>query len=170
VKPASYAARLAQETVETYVRERRVPACPDDVPDELSVAAGVFVSLKKRGELRGCIGTIEPTQENAAREIIRNAISSATDDPRFPPLAAEELDAIEYSVDILSAPEPATIDDLDPQRYGVVVYTGSRKGVLLPDLEGVDTPAQQIDIARRKAGIGQREEFELARFEVKRYH
>lgn len=167
--PESYAAKLAKRTIKAFTNEGTVVPCPDDIPEGLRSRAGVFVSLKKQGELRGCIGTIDPTEQNAALEIIRNAICAACQDPRFPPVAAEELDAIDYSVDILSAPEPATLEHLDAGRYGVIVKSGLRKGVLLPDLEGVDTPQQQVEIAKRKAGIAEGEPFELARFEVKRH-
>ena len=132
--------------------------------------AGVFVSIKKFGELRGCIGTFEPTRANVAEEIINNAISSATQDPRFPPVNAAELPHLSYSVDILTKPEP--VEDksqLDPKRYGVIVESGGRKGLLLPDLEGVDTVEQQIDICRLKAGISPDEPIKLYRFEVRRY-
>jgi AmmeMemoRadiSam system protein A len=169
MSPESYAAKLAKQTVEAYVRDRVVTRCPDDVPDELKMRAGAFVSLKVRGELRGCIGTIGPMEANAAHEIIRNAISAATQDPRFPPVGCEELDDIDYSVDVLTEPEPATVAELDASRYGVIVKAGFLKGVLLPDLEGVDSPAEQIAIAKRKAGIAEGEAFELSKFEVRRY-
>jgi hypothetical protein len=120
--------------------------------------------------LRGCIGTFEPCWDNVAKETVDNAISSATRDPRFPPVALEELDDLTYSVDVLGQPEQvAGIDQLDVKRYGVIVEAGPRRGLLLPDLEGVDTPQQQIDICRQKAGIGPDEPVKLYRFEVKRY-
>jgi len=133
--------------------------------------AGTFVSLHKRGALRGCIGTFEPTCPNVAEEIIQNAISAATRDPRFPPVQDSELDDLEISVDVLSPPEPVeSMAELDPERYGVIVESGWRRGLLLPDLEGVDTAEYQVEIARRKAGIGAHEPVQLYRFEVKRYH
>jgi AmmeMemoRadiSam system protein A len=132
--------------------------------------AGAFVSIKKKGELRGCIGTFQPTTENVANEIIQNAISAATHDPRFLPVNSSELDELEYSVDVLSEPEKvASKNDLDPKRYGVIVKSGHRKGLLLPDLEGVNTVNEQISIASMKAGIYLGEKIELYRFEVKRY-
>lgn len=163
--------KLAKKAVETYVRERRVIDVPPDVPEEfLTTRAGVFVSIKKDGSLRGCIGTIEPVQENLAEEIISNAISAAVRDPRFLPIEEEELDQLNYSVDVLKPPEEVhSISELDPKRYGVIVECGNRRGLLLPDLEGVDTVEEQIDIARRKAFIRPDEPFKLYRFEVVRY-
>lgn len=164
--------KLAKKAVETYVRENRVIDVPPDVPEELkNTRAGVFVSLKKNGALRGCIGTIEPVQDNLAEEIIANAISAAVRDPRFLPVEEDELDELTYSVDVLKPAEPVhDIRELDPKRYGVIVECGSRRGLLLPDLEGVDTVEEQIDIARRKAFIGPHEPIRLYRFEVVRYH
>ncbi len=136
----------------------------------MRVRAGVFVSIHKHGELRGCIGTFEPTKDNVAEEIIGNAISSATRDPRFPPMAASELSDLEYSVDVLTPPEPIeNKDQLDPKKYGVIVEAGFTRGLLLPDLEGVDAVDHQIDICRQKAGIAPGEPVKLYRFEVKRY-
>lgn len=168
----SPAVRLARETLETYVRTGKVIDPPADVSEELKAPAGTFVSLKKKGMLRGCIGTIRPTKTSAAEEIIANAISAGTADPRFPPVSEEELDEIVYSVDILKDPEPVrSLDELDPKKYGVIVRKGNRTGLLLPDLEGVDTVQEQIEIACRKAGINQNEGgIELYRFEVVRYH
>jgi hypothetical protein len=132
--------------------------------------AGVFVSIHKRGELRGCIGTIEPQRNNVAEEIITNAISSATRDPRFLPITPDELKDLSYSVDVLTKPEPIrSKDQLDSKRYGVIVEAGFRKGLLLPDLEGVDSVDYQIDICRQKGGIAPHEPVKLYRFEVKRY-
>ena len=162
-------ASLAKETVESYVRDRTTPR-PEGLTPEMMERAGVFVSLKKRGILRGCIGTFEPTQANVAEEIISNAISSATRDPRFPPVIPAELAELEYSVDVLTSPEPVeSTADLDHKRYGVIVECGARKGLLLPDLEGVDSVEHQIEICRSKAGIGSDEAVKLYRFEVKRY-
>ena len=112
------------------------------------------MSLHKDGRLRGCIGTIAPTEETLAREIVQNAISAGTRDPRFPPVQAEELDRLEYSVDVLGRPEPVnSLDQLDPKTYGVIVSYGRKRGLLLPDLDGVDTVEEQVSIARRKGGI-----------------
>ncbi len=161
--------KLAKDTVESYVRGGKAPG-PQELVPEMKERAGVFVSIHKHGELRGCIGTFEPTRADVAEEIISNAISSATRDPRFPPVAAAELGDLDYSVDILSAPEPVVDESqLDPRRYGVIVESGFRRGLLLPDLEGVDTVERQIEICRLKAGISAHEPVKLYRFEVKRF-
>lgn len=162
---------LARETIEGYVRGRKVIGAPKALAPEMEQKAGVFVSLHKDGMLRGCIGTIQAQQSNVALEIIQNAISAATRDPRFPPVQANELPDLEISVDILQPAEPIeSMEQLDPKRYGVIVQSGWRRGLLLPDLEGVDTADYQVDIARRKAGIGPHEPLQLYRFEVRRYH
>jgi AmmeMemoRadiSam system protein A len=164
--------KLAQDTVELYVREGKIyEVKDDDMPPELNERAGVFVCLKIRGNLRGCIGTFQATEPTIARETVRNAISAATCDPRFPCLRTAELDAIEYTVDVLTPPEKVRDkSELDPRRYGVIVQSRGRRGLLLPDLEGVDTVDYQISIAMQKAGIPPGADVELSRFEVKRYH
>lgn len=160
---------LARETVESYVRSGKILRVKK-LTEEMKGRAGTFVSIKKGGELRGCIGTFEPTRPNIAEEVITNAISSATRDPRFFPVTEDELPHLEYSVDILTKPEPVDdIKDLDPKRYGVIVESHGRKGLLLPDLEGVDTVEKQIEICRYKAGISPKDPVKLYRFEVKRY-
>ncbi len=162
-------AKLAKLIIESYVREGNMP---DDFEEseEMKERRGVFVSLKKHGELRGCIGTFEPSQKNVAQEIIHNAIASATQDPRFPPVSQLELPELEVSVDILSSPEEVKdISKLDPREYGVIVECGWRRGLLLPNLEGVNTVEEQIDICRRKAGILPSEPAKLYRFKVRRY-
>ena len=171
-KEESAYVRLARETIENYIKHGKIIAPPLGIPKEMiNQKAGVFVSLKKFGDLRGCIGTFMPTQENIAKEIIKNAVSAAVDDPRFSPVNASELEGLFISVDVLSAPEEVKdISQLDPKKYGVIVSSGYKKGLLLPDLEGVDTVEYQIDIARRKAGIYPDEKVKLYRFEVKRYH
>ena len=161
---------LAKETIESYVKEGKVPQPPLELTPEMNERAGVFVSLKIGGMLRGCIGTFEPTRLNVAEEIIANAVSSATRDPRFLPVGPEELSQLEYSVDVLTEPEAVESEaDLDPKRYGVIVESGWQKGLLLPDLEGVDTVEQQLEITRIKAGIDPDEPVKLYRFEVRRY-
>ena len=161
--------RLAKRTVETFVRKGEVVQ-PKRLTAEMKQRAGVFVSIHKLGELRGCIGTFEPRNANVAGEIVTNAISSATHDPRFLPVTRDELKHLEYSVDVLSEPEAvAGLADLDPRRYGVIVEAGWRRGLLLPDLEGVDNARYQVDICRQKAGIEPDEPVNLYRFEVKRY-
>jgi AmmeMemoRadiSam system protein A len=161
--------KLAKAAVEVYIREGKTVK-PDEISPEMRERAGVFVSLKKHGRLRGCIGTFEPTRDNVAVEIMANAISSATDDPRFPPVRTSELDELEYSVDILTSPALVnSTAELHPLRYGVIVESGYRRGLLLPNLEGVDTVDEQIRICRSKAGIGDDEPVKLYRFEVRRF-
>jgi AmmeMemoRadiSam system protein A len=162
--------KLAKETVEKYVTQGKIISPPQELTPEMREKAGVFVSIKKGGKLRGCIGTYSPTTENVANEIIQNAISAATKDPRFLPITPSELNELEYSVDVLSPPEKVEGPHaLDPKRYGVIVKKGGFRGLLLPDLEGVDTVEEQIRIAALKAGISPEEDMELYRFEVKRY-
>jgi len=161
---------LARSAIEVYIKEKRIINPPAELIPEMKEKAGVFVSLRKHGQLRGCIGTFSPTTENIAEEIIRNAIESATCDPRFPPVTQEELAELEISVDVLTTPIRVSSEkDLDAKKYGVIVKSGMRRGLLLPDLEGVHTPEEQIRICRRKAGIGEDEPVELFRFEVRRY-
>jgi AmmeMemoRadiSam system protein A len=160
---------LARATIETYVREHRV-VLPPPAEGLFGERHGAFVSLHLDGALRGCIGTIVPTQPSLAEEIVHNAIQAATADPRFSPLRPDELDRLEISVDVLQAPEPADLEDLDPSAYGVIVSCGYRRGLLLPDLEGVDTVEDQVSIACQKAGIGPHETVQLERFCVDRYH
>jgi len=164
--------RLVRETIENYIKHGKIITLPLDLPKEMiNQKAGVFVSLKKYGELRGCIGTFMPTQKNIAKEIIKNAISAAVEDPRFSPVNVSELEDLTISVDVLSNPEEVKdISQLDPKKYGVIVSSGYKKGLLLPDLEGVDTAKEQVDIAKRKAGIYPDEKVKLYRFEVKRHY
>ncbi|MCI6173397.1 MAG: AmmeMemoRadiSam system protein A [Clostridiales bacterium] len=163
--------RLARAAVEAYVLHHRRISLPDGLPEEMTGRrAGVFVSLHEEGQLRGCIGTISPTRPSVAAEIAENALSAASRDLRFSPVRRGELDRLEISVDVLGATEPvSSVRELDPERYGVVVTAGERRGLLLPDLEGVDTPERQIAIAKRKAGIGEGEAVTLERFEVVRH-
>ncbi len=163
--------RLARETVETFVRTGKTIKAPSDLPAEMKKErAGAFVSIHKLGQLRGCIGTILPTKKNIAEEIIGNAISAASRDPRFEPITADELEFLDINVDILSAPEPiASRDMLDVKRYGVIVSCGYKRGLLLPDLDGVDTVDEQISIAMRKGGISEHDDYTLERFEVIRH-
>ncbi len=164
--------QLAREAVELYVRGGRVREVrEEELTPELRQRAGVFVSLKIDGMLRGCIGTFQPQEPTIAHEIVRNAISAATCDPRFTCVTIDELSVIEYSVDVLTPPEPVkSKSELDPRRYGVIVQAGGRRGLLLPDLEGVDTVDYQVSIAMQKAGIPPGTAVTLQRFEVKRYH
>ncbi len=163
-------AELARKVLEHYLREGQIPKLPEPLPPEYEMKAGVFVSLKKQGQLRGCIGTFEPARGNLAEEIAANAVSAAVRDPRFPPVGREELPELDLSVDILGPLEKVeNEEDLDPRKYGIMVCKGSRSGLLLPDLEGVDSVKQQLDIACRKAGIAPGEKPELYRFKVTRY-
>ncbi|MEK6545899.1 MAG: AmmeMemoRadiSam system protein A [Nitrospinota bacterium] len=162
--------KLARETIEVYIKTGKIISPPSVLTEEMKGRAGTFVSIKKHGELRGCIGTLSPTQPNVALEIIQNAISASTKDSRFSPVTSQELNDIDMSVDILSEPEMVSSpDELDTKKYGVSVSKGWRKGRLLPDIEGVNTDEEQIYIAKRKAGIPPDEDVELMRFEVKRY-
>jgi AmmeMemoRadiSam system protein A len=161
---------LAKRTIEGYVREGKVPPLPKDLTPEMREQAGVFVSLKIKGNLRGCIGTFAPERKTVAEEIMANAVRSSTRDPRFSPVSPDELSSLEYSVDVLTSPEPVAGEtDLDPKKYGVIVEAGGRRGLLLPDLEGVNTVQYQIEICRAKAGIPANMPVKLYRFEVKRY-
>lgn len=164
--------QLARKTIESYIRTGAKIAVPDGLPDEMcQTRAGVFVSIKENGSLRGCIGTICATRDSIAEEIIENAISAACRDPRFPPIEPEELDELVISVDVLGDAEAVDAPDkLDVKRYGVIVTKGRKRGLLLPNLDGVDTVEEQIAIAKRKAGIGEREDAALERFEVVRHH
>ena len=164
--------QLARKTIENYVRTGEAIAVPDGLPGEMySQKAGVFVSVKENGSLRGCIGTICAVQTSVAEEIIANAISAACRDPRFLPIRQEELDELTISVDVLGDTEAVdSPDKLDVRRYGVIVTSGCKRGLLLPNLDGVDTIEEQIAIARRKAGIGENEDITLERFEVIRHY
>lgn len=164
--------KLARRTIEAYVRTGSILPVPQGLPDELfRMRAGTFVSIKKDGQLRGCIGTIQPVQVCLAEEIIQNAVSACSRDPRFSPIEAKELDRLTISVDVLG--EAEAIDSpkqLDVKRYGVIVSNGTRRGLLLPDLDGVDSVEHQISIAKQKAGIREEEDVELERFEVVRHY
>lgn len=163
--------RLARKTIENYIRTGSIISLPEKLPKEMYAhRAGVFVSIKKEGRLRGCIGTLQASQPSIAEEILHNAISAAVNDPRFSPIDPEELDRLTISVDVLGEMEKIeSQSQLDVKRYGVVVTSAHKRGLLLPNLEGVDTAADQIAIAKRKAGIGEEEEFHLERFEVVRH-
>jgi len=163
--------QLARYSLETYVRTGKKAALPEHLPEEMTNRrAGVFVSIKSNGNLRGCIGTIAATTGSIAEEILQNAVSACSKDPRFDPVEESELHDLVYDVDVLGPSESIDSEDmLDVKRYGVIVENGMRRGLLLPDLEGVDTVAQQITIARKKAGIMAGEPVRLKRFEVIRH-
>lgn len=163
---------LARLSVETFVRTGKPAQLPGDVPAELlERRAGVFVSLHEHGDLRGCIGTIVATTSSIAEEILQNGISACSRDPRFPAVQPEELDYLEYSVDVLDDAEPIdSLVQLDVKRYGVIVTKGWKRGLLLPNLDGVDTVEYQVAIAKQKAGIAiDDDDVELERFEVVRH-
>lgn len=164
--------KLARRSLETYVKTgQRLTSLPEDLPAEMTTQqAGAFVSLHKNGQLRGCIGTIAPTCDNLAWEIVQNAVSACSRDPRFSPVRPDELDELEYSVDVLGAPEPVDSPAaLDPKTYGVIVSCGGRRGLLLPDLDGVDSVEAQLSIALQKGGIRENEPYKIERFKVVRH-
>jgi AmmeMemoRadiSam system protein A len=164
--------QLARLTIETYVRDRR-RLTPADAPAPITGGpAGVFVTIHTAStdDLRGCIGTISPTEDILAQEVINNAIAAATRDPRFLPIRPAELDDLEIDVSVLYSPEPIdSPDQLDVKQYGVIVERGHRRGLLLPDIPGIDDVATQVRYARMKAGIGEKEEVALFRFRVEKY-
>ena len=163
---------LARLSVETFVRTGRPATLPPHLPAEMtSRRAGTFVSLHEHGQLRGCIGTISATTDSIAEEILQNGISACSRDPRFDPVRPEELDYLEYSVDVLADAEPiSSPDELDVKRYGVIVTKGWKRGLLLPNLDGVDTVDAQVAIAKQKAGIRVTDnDVQLERFEVVRH-
>ena len=164
--------KLARASLESYILHRKRIPVPEGLPGEMTgERAGVFVSIHRHGKLRGCIGTFLPTTGSVAEEIIRNAVSASTEDPRFDPITPEELPWLDISVDVLGTPEAVTSEkDLDPKKYGVIVSSGRKRGLLLPDLDGVDTAEDQIAICRQKGGIGKQEKVSLQRFEVIRHH
>lgn len=166
---------LARQTIERYTRDREQIKPPAELAPEMRRRAGAFVTIRRHGKLRGCIGTIHPTCDNLAEEVIQNAISAATRDPRFPALRPDELEDLDVKVDVLGEPEPvSSLDELDPKRYGLIVQSEShpwKRGLLLPDLEGIDTVEKQVQWTRyHKAGITDADEpVKMFRFEVIRY-
>ncbi len=163
--------KLARLSLETYIKTKKRIKIPDNLPEEMLVnRAGTFVSLKKHGQLRGCIGTISPVTDCIAEEILRNAISAGTEDTRFSKVTEGELKDLVYSVDVLAEAEPIkSVAELDVKRYGVIVTHGYKRGLLLPNLEGVDTPKRQVSIALQKAGIKEDGTYTMERFEVVRH-
>lgn len=160
---------LARMTLESYIEKGEMPQATPEMAGLGQQRAGAFVSLKRNGQLRGCIGTIAPAYGNLLAEIQHNAVAAATEDPRFSIIEPSELPELVYSVDVLGEPEPALRSQLDPKRFGVIVTSGRRRGLLLPDLEGVDTVEEQLLIALQKAGISPNENYKIERFEVTRY-
>jgi AmmeMemoRadiSam system protein A len=169
---SDYISALARRAIESFIRDDTIITPPEDLPDELTAQAGCFVSIKTLdGDLRGCIGTVDPVKDTLAEEIITNGINSATRDPRFAPVRPDELPNLKYSVDVLSAPEPCKLDELDPKIYGVVVEdeTGFRRGLLLPNLEGISLASHQVEVASQKAGIPRGTPVKLYRFRSDRH-
>ena len=164
--------RLARYTIESFIETGKLPEMPQGLPEELyHNRAGAFVSLKEDGRLRGCIGTIQAVRGTLAEEIMYNAVSACSEDPRFSPVEDWEVERLTISVDVLGETEKVSSqEELDVTRYGVIVTKGAKRGLLLPNLEGVDTVEQQIAIAKQKAGIRAHESVELERFEVIRHH
>jgi MEMO1 family protein len=162
---------LAKKTIIEYITHRHIITLPEDLSEDLySDKKGVFVSIKKAGRLRGCIGTIEPLHESIAKEIINNAISASTKDPRFNAVEEYELKDLVISVDVLFPPEDIdSMDALDIKEYGVIVNKGYRRGLLLPNLDGIDSAEHQVSIALQKAGIMEDEDFKMQRFKVVRH-
>lgn len=167
---ASPLVRLAREAIDHYLHTGKVMSAPAR-QELLNRRAGVFVSLKQDDQLRGCLGTIEPEHQNLAEEIIANAISAASSDPRFEPVELHELQQLSISVDVLSEPVPTQYSQLDPAKLGLIASWKGRRGLLLPDLPGVDTPQEQLKIVCSKAGIPweKAEEATLFTFSVQRY-
>lgn len=162
--------RLAHESLTHYLLYGEYLKNATYATEEMKkTKRGVFVSIKKEGQLRGCIGTIYPTTKNIASEIIKNAVEAGERDPRFNPISEDELEELDFSVDILTEPERAIKEELDPKRYGVIVKNSGKSGLLLPNLDGVNTVDQQLEIALNKAGIGQEEDYSIEKFEVIRY-
>jgi len=166
---------LARNAVEAYVLRGQIVEPPPPFPETsplLAKPAGCFVCIKTlRRELRGCIGTVEPEHASLAEEVIANAVKAATRDPRFQPVSGDELPSLLYSVDVLGSLEPARFEDLNPAAFGVVVTdrSGLRRGLLLPDIESIETADQQVGVAARKAGIKPGEPLRLYRFRTRRF-
>jgi len=178
---------LAKKAVENYISESKIISPPSKLPEEfLNKKSGTFVTIKKNDELRGCIGTYLPTKKNIVKEVIDNAIAAATEDYRFGPIQKEELPYLSYTVYILNEPELVKdIKELDPKKYGIIVKTVpisssgdvvfdghfvAKTGLLLPDLEGIDTIEKQISIACQKGGIDPaREKILIYKFTVEKY-
>jgi len=161
---------LAQESIHHYLNYSEKLSCPNPLSKDLTSRSGTFVSIKKLKQLRGCIGTLEPCEPNLAKEIIENALKAALHDPRFSPVTAEELQHLTYSIDVVRPLEKISdVSELDPTVYGLVVRSNGKQGVLLPDLEGVDSTAEQIQICRAKGKIPDDEPIEMYRFKVERF-
>jgi AmmeMemoRadiSam system protein A len=162
---------LAINSVKHQLEKGQALHCPSPLPEEMQRQAGTFVSIKKSGLLRGCIGTLQPKYANLAEEVIQNAIKAANEDPRFPAVEIQELKELIFSVDVLTTPEKIkNITSLDVKRYGLIVRSENKKGLLLPDLENIKTIDQQLKVCLKKGGIKITDNYELYRFEVKRFY
>ena len=161
---------LAQESIHHYLNYSEKLSCPNPLSNDLKSRSGAFVSIKKLQQLRGCIGTLEPCEPNLAMEIIENALKAALNDPRFSPITLGELQDLTYSIDVVRPLEKISdVSDLDPKIYGLVVRSNGKQGVLLPDLEGVNSTEEQIQICRSKGKIPDDELIEMYRFKVERF-
>src|SRR6266568_2003717 len=159
---------LGRHAIDTYLRTRQLIEPPEPIPIELQSPSAVFVTLRKHGELRGCVGSVRPTAATAAHELIRYAVASAVRDPRFDPVRLDEVSALTIKVQLLDMPEPvANIAELDPQVYGIIVRRGDRQALLLPDIDGIETPEQQVLAACQKAGIDRNAPLQLERFRTR---
>lgn len=161
---------LAHKAVKTYLENGQIISAPVPLPPEMSISAAVFVSIYTDGQLRGCRGTIIPTEPNLAEAIIQIAIASATDDPRFLPITLPEVPGIKIKIDVLSPLEPVKdINNLDEKVYGVMIQGGRRRAVLLPNIAAVDSVSRQLELVRKKAGLSPNEPANLYQFTVTRY-
>ena len=161
---------LAIRSVKHYLENGEFLPCPNPIPKEMQTQAGTFVSIKKNGLLRGCVGTISPRYDNIVEEVIKNAIKAAKEDPRFPAIKKNELNELTFSVDVLTPPEKiGNTKLLDVNHYGLIVKQGEKRGLLLPNLENIKTVEQQLKVCLKKGGIKEAENFELYRFKVNRY-
>lgn len=161
---------LAQESIHHYLNHHEKLSCPEPLTKDMESRSGAFVSIKKLKQLRGCIGTLEPCEPNLAMEIIENSLKAALHDPRFSPVTAEELQDLTYSIDVIRPLEKiSSVEELDPHTYGLVVRSNGKQGVLLPDLEGVDSAEEQIQICRAKGKIPEDDPVEMYRFKVDRF-
>jgi AmmeMemoRadiSam system protein A len=162
---------LAIHSVKHQLEKGQALPCPSPLPEDMQRQAGTFVSIKKNGLLRGCIGTLQPKYANLAEEVIQNAIKAANEDPRFPAVERQELKELTFSVDVLTTPEKIkNFTSLDVKRYGLIVRNENKKGLLLPDLENIKTIDQQLKVCLKKGGIKITDNYELYRFEVKRFY
>jgi AmmeMemoRadiSam system protein A len=158
---------LGRHAIDTYLRTRRLIDPPDPIPPELRAPSALFVTLRKNGEMRGCVGSVRPTEATAAHELIRYAVASAVRDPRFDPVRLDEVSALTIKVQLLDPPEPTDVSELDPHNFGIIVRCGDRQALLLPGIDGIDTPEQQLLAACQKAAIDPYAPLQLERFRTR---